>query len=53
MDLWQTKQMKYLPKGNLKQYKELVAIIIAEHKAHEEKITKRPITVTGRRTQKV
>ena len=55
---------KQIFKGNLKQYKELVAIIIAEQqerlKAHEEKLNefqyedrKRPITVTGRRTQKV
>ena len=43
--------------GNLEQYKKYVAQEVAEQdkriKAYEEKITKRPITVTGRRTQKV
>jgi len=43
--------------GNLEQYKKYVAQAVAEQdkriKAYEEKLTKRPITVTGRRTQKV
>lgn len=48
---------KQIFEGNLEQYKKYVAQEVAEQqkriKAYEEKITKRPITVTGRRTQKV
>ena len=48
---------KQIFEGNLEQYKKYVAQEVAEQdkriKAYEEKITKRPITVTSRRTQKV